>query len=110
MRNGSTEPMASEPLWRPSRERVAASRMSAYMREANARYGLALEDFASLHAWSIAERADFWRLLWDFCQVRGTAGEVVLEQGERMPGARWFADARLNFAENLLRRRDDGDA
>jgi acetoacetyl-CoA synthetase len=102
--------MTSEPLWRPGRERIAASRISAFMREANARYGVALADYASLHAWSIAERAHFWRLLWDFARVRGAPGEVVLEHGDRMPGARWFRDARLNFAENLLRRRDDGDA
>ena len=54
---------------------------------------------------------DFWRRLWDFAGVIGTPGERVLLDGDRMPGARWFPDARLNFAENLLRRRadDDGD-
>ena len=84
--------------------------MSAFMLEANARFGLKLSDYASLYAWSIAERADFWRLLWDFCGVRGDPGGTVLLDGDRMPGARWFPEARLNFAENLLRRRDDADA
>ena len=84
--------------------------MSAFILEANARFGLAISDYASLYAWSIAERADFWRLLWDFCGVRGDPGGPVIRDDDRMPGARWFPKARLNFSENLLRRRDDGDA
>jgi acetoacetyl-CoA synthetase len=84
--------------------------MSAFMLEANARFGLKLSDYASLYAWSIAERADFWRLLWDFCGVRGEPGAPVVLDDDRMPGARWFPEARLNFSENLLRRRDDADA
>ena len=84
--------------------------MSAFILEANARFGLDIADYASLYAWSIAERADFWRLLWDFCGVRGDPGGPVILDGDRMPGARWFPEARLNFSENLLRRRDDADA
>jgi acetoacetyl-CoA synthetase len=84
--------------------------MSAFMLEANRRFGLRLSDYASLHAWSIAARSDFWRLVWDFCGVLGDPGDRVLVDGDRMPGAQWFPEARLNFAENLLRRRDDADA
>ena len=84
--------------------------MSAFILEANARFGLELSDYRSLHTWSITERADFWRLLWDFCGVRGDPGGLVVRDGDRMPGARWFPEARLNFSENLLRRRDDADA
>ena len=84
--------------------------MSAFMLEVNARFGLKLSDYGSLYAWSIAERADFWRLLWDFCDVRGDPGGPVILDDDRMPGARWFPEARLNFSENLLRRRDDADA
>ena len=84
--------------------------MSAFILEANARFGLDLSDYASLYAWSIAERADFWRLLWDFCGVRGEPGARVILDENRMPGARWFPEARLNFSESLLRRRDDADA
>ncbi len=84
--------------------------MSAFILEVNARFGLELSDYRSLHTWSIAERADFWRLLWDFCGVRGDPGGLVVRDGDRMPGARWFPEARLNFSENLLRRRDGADA
>ena len=101
---------SSRSLWTPSPERIRDSRVSAFISEANARFGLSLADYSSLYAWSIAERADFWRLLWDFCGVRGDPGSTVVLHADRMPGARWFPESRLNFSENLLRRRDDGDA
>ena len=68
-------------------------------------------DFAALHRWSIAAPEAFWRSLWDFCGiVAETRGERVVAHLERMPGAAWFPEARLNFAENLLRRRDAAPA
>ena len=100
----------TKPLWTPSPERVRDARMTAFILEANARFGLKLSDYASLYAWSITERADFWRLIWDFCGVRGDPGASVILDDDSMPGARWFPEARLNFSENLLRRRDDADA
>jgi acetoacetyl-CoA synthetase len=66
--------------------------------------------FEELHAWSVERSEDFWRLVWDFCGVRGEKGGRTLVDGGRMPGARWFPDGRLSFAENLLRRRDGADA
>ncbi|MBX6329984.1 MAG: acetoacetate--CoA ligase [Pseudolabrys sp.] len=91
------------PLWRPRPEQVANSHIAAFMAEANRRHGLTLGDYRALHAWSVAHSADFWDLVWDFCGVLGEKGERRLVDGERMPGARFFPDARLNFAENLLR-------
>jgi len=102
--------VSDAPLWTPSPERVAAARMTRFRREAEARSGRALPDGAALHAWSVSDRAAFWRLVWDFCEVRGECGDRVLENGDAMPGARWFPRARLNFAENLLRRDDDAIA
>jgi acetoacetyl-CoA synthetase len=52
----------------------------------------------------VTDREGFWSALWDFCDVRGDKGERILENGDAMPGARFFPDARLNFAENLLTR------
>jgi acetoacetyl-CoA synthetase len=68
------------------------------------------KSYAELHAWSVGEREAFWNLLWDFCEVRGEKGARTLLDGDRMPGAKWFPEGRVNFAENLLRRRDDSDA
>jgi acetoacetyl-CoA synthetase len=84
--------------------------MDAFRRAANTRWGTELADFADLHAWSVAAPEQFWRSVWEFGQVVGEPGEVVLEHAGRMPGARWFPQARLNYAENLLRHRDDTDA
>jgi acetoacetyl-CoA synthetase len=101
---------ASQLLWRPSPERVANSQLVAFRTEANRRHGLDLEDFRDLHAWSVAQTADFWDLVWDFCGIVGEKGERRLTEGDRMPGARFFPDAKLNFAENLLCRPGHGDA
>ncbi|GAB4176829.1 MAG: acetoacetate--CoA ligase [Thalassobaculales bacterium] len=98
------------PLWTPSPARIAASAMDRFRRRAEAVSGKALADYAALWAWSVEDRAAFWSLVWDFCGVIGERGGVALADGERMPGARFFPEARLNFAENLLRPDADPDA
>jgi len=101
----------AEPLWRPNDERVASANMTAFMRKLEADWQRELKDYAALHRFSIEEMEKFWLSLWDFCGVVAeTRGNVVMENPERMPGCRFFPDARLNFAENLLRRSDDSDA
>ncbi|GGE34941.1 acetoacetyl-CoA synthetase [Halopseudomonas oceani] len=101
----------SEPLWRPSPERVAASRMDAFRRFINQRHDLALADYAALHAWSVGAVADFWQAVADFFAVDfSTPPQRVLDNPDAMPGAQWFAGAELNFAAHLLRRRDDHPA
>ncbi len=97
--------MSERPLWQPSPERAARSALAHFMRRAG---GFA--DYAALHRWSVEKREDFWSLVWDFCGVEGGKGARRLVDGERMPGAQWFPDARLNFAQNLLRAPDDSDA
>ncbi|HWD31651.1 MAG TPA: acetoacetate--CoA ligase [Pseudomonas sp.] len=97
----------NEVLWRPSEARIQASRMDAFRREVNQRFGLALADYSELHRWSIDQRAAFWQTLADFFQVRWhQPATEVLDEGPQMPDARWFSGATLNFAEHLLRRRD----
>ena len=98
------------PLWRPDAGRIAAANVTAFMAEAGARWGLGLRDYDALHAWSIEYPESFWQSVWAFGEVLGDPGSVVLENGDRMPGARWFPEARLNFARNLLRSRDESDA
>jgi acetoacetyl-CoA synthetase len=98
------------PLWEPSSERIAAARLTAFRAFAAERFGAPPDgDYAALHQWSINEREAFWRAVWAFGEVRGEQGDVVLTD-DAMPGAKWFPEARLNFARNLLRRRDDADA
>jgi acetoacetyl-CoA synthetase len=97
----------TEPLWRPSSERIAQANLTRFMQVAGRRAGRVFTDYDDLWHWSIDDRAAFWDTLWDFCGVVGDKGEGVLADGERMPGASWFPEARLNFAENLLRHRDE---
>jgi acetoacetyl-CoA synthetase len=103
-------PMAETPLWSSSPQRAAATQVMAFLQEANRRHGLKLSNYRELHAWSVAQPAEFWELIWDFCNVIGDKGERRLIDGDKMPGASFFPDARLNFAENLLRRGDEADA
>ena len=101
---------APQPLWTPSPERVAAANLTRFMRAAGERAGRAFDGYETLWQWSVDERPAFWDTLWDFCGVIGAKGDAVLEDGDAMPGARWYPGARLNFAENLLRYRDERPA
>jgi acetoacetyl-CoA synthetase len=99
------------PLWQPSEERIARARLTAFARAVEAEWGARAGDYEALHRWSVAHPERFWSSVWSFGGVVAeTRGDVVLRHGERMPGAEWFPEARLNFAENLLRRRDDAPA
>ena len=99
-------------LWKPSARRVAESNISRFIRYANKRARANLDDgnltgSSQLYAWSIREPKSFWNAVWDFTEVIAqTRGSRTLVDGDKMPGARWYPDARLNYAENLLRRRD----
>ncbi|PTU80622.1 acetoacetate--CoA ligase [Pseudomonas indoloxydans] len=96
-----------QPLWTPSAERIAASRMDAFRRFINDRHALHLADYPALHAWSVEQREAFWQAIVDFFQIHFHApAERVLGEGPAMPDAQWFPGATLNFAEHLLRRRD----
>jgi acetoacetyl-CoA synthetase len=100
-----------QPLWTPSPQRIAASNLTAFTRFVHERYGVETNGYAELHAWSCNDREQFWQAIWQFCGVVGsTQGDNLLIDRDRMPGARWFPEAHLNFAENLLRRRDRSTA
>jgi acetoacetyl-CoA synthetase len=92
--------MSERPLWTPHPERAARTGMARFMHSVGKR------DYAELHRWSVEHSADFWELVWKYGGVRGEPGLRRLINGERMPGATWFPEARLNFADNLLRERD----
>lgn len=99
------------PLWQPSQAAIDAAQMTALMRRINHDNATNLQDYADLHAWSVEHLEAFWSLWWDESGVVAEAkGETVLERPDAMPGARWFPEARLNFAANLLKRRDEHPA
>jgi acetoacetyl-CoA synthetase len=100
-------------LWQPSAERVARANITQFAQRAANVAGRPLADYAALWRWSTEEREAFWRALWDYTGVIGERGARTLANPTQMPGARWFPDARLNFAENLITRRaadDSGEA
>ena len=99
------------PLWKPSKARIAAANLTAFMHSAERRWGVECADYDALHRWSVTHPEQFWTTLWDFAGVVAEKrGERVLADANKMPGAKWFPDARLNFAENLLRSHDTADA
>ncbi|MFQ5700544.1 MAG: acetoacetate--CoA ligase [Acidobacteriota bacterium] len=104
-------PDRNGPLWTPSPERIARANMTRFIRFVRNGPAPGVNDYASLYHWSIASPELFWPAIWDFCGIRAEQhGASVLEEPDRMPGARWFSGARLNFAENLLRFADQRPA
>ncbi|MEW6333057.1 MAG: acetoacetate--CoA ligase, partial [Thermodesulfobacteriota bacterium] len=98
-------------LWKPSEERVRNSNMVRFISFVNQKHQRNITDYDGLYAWSIGELAEFWSAVWDFVGIQASEGYgQVLDDAKKMPGAKWFAGARLNFAENLLRHRDDAVA
>ena len=103
-------PSKKTPLWTPSPERVANSRMREFAHYCSARTQKEFPDFVALHDWSVNSAEDFWDAVWDFCGIVGEKGDAIINDADKLPGARFFPDASLSFAENLLRRTGDGPA
>ena len=102
----------TEPLWTPSAERLKSARLGRFMKEVRATWDVNVADYGALHAWSIAEPAQFWRSMWDLRRHhRRRAGRVHRARRQQDAGRTLVPRfARLNYAENLLRRRDEADA
>ncbi len=101
--------MNGELLWQPTPERAAMTAMADFRRFIGERTGQVFDETPELHRWSVEKPDAFWNAIWDYFGVIGHKGETILADGARMPGARFFPQARLNFAENLLARRGQGD-
>jgi len=102
--------MNSTPLWQPSQDLVDGTLLSGFMAKASQHCDQQIKSFDDLWQWSVEDIEGFWSLLWNHCGVIGSKGTRVLVDGDRMPGAQWFPDATLNYAENLLRDSQTEDA
>ena len=99
------------PLWTPTSERVENSNIMRFIEVVNRSYALGITNYHELYQWSIDYREDFWKLVWEFGGVISSKSwERVLDDQPGMIGAKWFVGSELNFAQNLLRFRDDRTA
>ncbi|RTZ96051.1 MAG: acetoacetate--CoA ligase [Deltaproteobacteria bacterium] len=101
----------AKKLWEPNESQIRSTNMFRFMQFINKKYGTDFETYDALYQWSVTHIADFWAAMWAFADIRASQPyESVIDDETKMPGARWFSGARLNFAENLLRYRDDRTA
>ena len=97
-----------KPLWTPSEDAVERTNMTRFIRFINEKHGKGFKAYSELYQWSVENISDFWAAMWEFTQIKASQEyDFVVDDANKMPGARWFVGARLNFAENLLRYRDD---
>ncbi len=97
----------NQPLWTPSQASIDAANMTRFIAQVNQRHDLSIDDYDALYQWSIDQKETFWSEIWDFCEIIGDKGKRILIDGEDIEKAQWFPDATLNFAENLLRTKND---
>jgi acetoacetyl-CoA synthetase len=108
----SAEPeSAPRTLWQPSERAIEEAQVTQFARQVVRKRRLDIGAYPDFYRWSVQCPEEFWSDAWDFCGVIASRkGATVLVDGDKMPGARWFPEARLNLAENLMRRGDRGDA
>lgn len=100
-----------KPLWVPSEERVKHANVTRFISFVNEKYGLGLSSYNQLYRWSVENIPDFWATMWEFAQIKASRKyDVVVDDLRKFPGARWFIGAKLNFAENLLKYKDNHEA
>ncbi len=99
---------AKKPLWVPSEEIIRNANITRFIEFVNKKYNKKIKNYPELHQWSVEAIPDFWTAIWEFAEVRSSKKwDQVVDDLTKFPGAKWFIGARLNFAENLLRYRDD---
>ncbi len=101
----------SDCLWQPSEERIKSTNMYRFMNLVNKRYGKDFKQYPELWEWSVNNLEDFWKTTWEFIDIKASQSfDKAIDDPEKMPGAKFFVNSKLNFAENLLRFRNDGVA
>lgn len=103
-------PSLDAPLWTPSKAAISQTKLADFMNKTAKKHGVSLENYADIWQWSVDNNEAFWSDVWDYCGIIGDKGVAVLKDGDKMPGAGFFPEARINYAENLLRRNDNAVA
>lgn len=103
--------MTPRPLWIPPPERSEGSNLACFMAGLNSKHRLALKTYAEMHDFSVTQPEAFWTELWDYAKVKALArGDRVISSSTKMQECRFFPDARLNYAENMLVKANDTPA
>ena len=100
----------SEPLWKPNSNLVENSLLARFRDCVTAKSQINLQTYSQIHEWSVKNPTEFWEYLWDFANILGDKGNVILANADKMPGAQFFPNGTLNYAENLLQDPDDSEA
>ncbi len=96
-----------EPIWIPSEERIKSSNMFAYLKYAEKISGKKFKNYNELYKWSVSDIKRFWKSIWDISEIKHSSDYDFIVSKDKMPDSKWFGGAKLNFAENLLRYKDD---
>jgi acetoacetyl-CoA synthetase len=99
-----------QPLWKPSKDKIKSSNMYKYLQYAESFSGKKFPKFNDLYSWSVSDIEKFWESIWNYSEVVYSKNYKKVLENLVMPGAKWFTESRLNFAENLLRYTDDKTA
>ncbi|MGI9353143.1 MAG: acetoacetate--CoA ligase [Rhizobiaceae bacterium] len=102
--------MENKLLWTPSKKQIEDSRLTDFARYATQRTGKGFDDYGALHTWSCQDGGEFWDVFWDYASIAGDKGRKTVAIESKMPGASYFPDAKLNYAENLLKFSGDEEA
>ncbi len=97
-----------KPLWVSSKEYIKQANITRFISFVDEEHDLEINSYAELYRWSIENIQDFWKAMWKFGEIKASHGyDAVIDDPSKFPGAKWFVGATLNFAENLLRHKDD---
>jgi acetoacetyl-CoA synthetase len=100
--------MSHQQLWKPTEDYKKNSNMYGFLSMIANKYNLPNNEYHTIHQWSVENIPEFWAEIWDYCRIKHSKTYTqVVDDPKKMPGAKWFTGARMNFAENLLSRNDD---
>ena len=98
-------------LWKPSSKKIKKTSIYKFIKHVNFIYKIKIENFTSLHDWSIKNRSDFWNEIWNFYKILGNKGnKPYLDPENNLPGTQFFPSGKLNYAENMLKKNNNDPA
>ena len=100
----------TQPVWRPTQDRIQNANLTQFIKQVSQKTGKKFSSYHELYHWSIQNLEEFWQSIWEFSEIVHSKKYEKILDADGMWRAKWFQGAKLNFAENLLRYRDDRTA